>query len=384
MLVIEAPLSIVKDELGRAGRDWGRQADEEAFRCARRLQRLPIKDCIGEDRLDWSHHCYSRLMAGPRLFIGMVCLALLAGDRLPSSQVTANPNARAAQLRARIEATRKLAFKETRLLVKVPAAQELGMISWLAYDSRQKVVWIIQRGSKADPIIAVDMRGNVLHSFGKGLFRVPHSIRLDPDGNVWTVDAGNSRIIEFNPEGKELLHFDVSEPTKISDNCSWGATDIAFAPNGRILISDGYSSDRILEYAAHGELIAEWGKAGSGAGQLHLPHAIIVDKNDIVYVADRENGRIEKFDLAGHYVGEIDGLGRVYSLAFGELGTLWATMAPLNVPPGSPGWILEMDRGSGKILGYVPVTDAPALHCLEMVNGKQPMTDVGNEVLWFK
>ena len=258
------------------------------------------------------------------------------------------------------------------------------MISWLSYDSRHKVIWIIQRGEKANPIIAVDTQGHVLHSFGKDLFRIPHSIRLGPDGNVWAVDAGKSGIIDFSPEGKELLHFELSEPTKSSDDNFLGATDVAFASNERILISDGYSNARVLEYTTLGRLITEWGDSGSGAGQFHLPHAIIVDRSNVVYVADREHGRIEKFDLAGHYLGEIDGLGRVYSLAFGDHGTLWAAMSPLNVPPGSAGWIVKMERVSGKILGYLPVTDAQALHCLEVVNGNQLMTDVGNQVLWFK
>jgi hypothetical protein len=323
-------------------------------------------------------------MVGPKLFIGVIYLVVLIGTRSLSAQAATNTSVRAAELRARIEATPKLTFKRTRLSVELPAAQELGMISWLAYDSQHKVIWLIQRGANADPIIAVDIQGHVLHSFGKGLFKTPHSIRLGPNGNVWTVDAGNSGVIEFTPEGKELLHFDLSKPTERPDDNFSGATDIAFAPNGQILISDGYSNARVLEYTAHGRLITEWGAAGSGSGQFHLPHAIIVDRSNVVYVADRENGRIEKFDLAGHYLGEIDGLGRVYSLAFGDHGTLWATMSPLNVPPGSPGWIVKMERGSGKILGYLPVTDTPALHCLEMVNGNQPMTDVDNEVLWFK
>lgn len=323
-------------------------------------------------------------MVGPMLFTGMICLAVLSGTGSISAQATAIPSARAAELRARIVATPELAFRKTKLIVRLPAQQELGMISWLAYDSQRRVIWLIQRGAKADPIIELDARGHVLRSFGKGLFRTPHAIRLDSNGDIWTVDAGRSRIIEFSPEGKELLHFDLSKPPNSSDNNFSGATDIAFAPNDRLLISDGYSNARVLEYTAQGKLLTEWGGAGSGAGQLHLPHAIIVDRNNVVYVADRENGRIEKFDLAGRYSGEIDGLGRVYSLALGEHGTLWATMSPLNVPPGSPGWIVKMERGSGKILGYVPVSDAQALHCLEIVNGNQPMTDVGNEVLWFK
>lgn len=322
-------------------------------------------------------------MFRPGLFLGILCLALLSPHRSLSAQATATSSARDAELRSRIEATPRLAFTKTTLAASLPAHQ-LGMVSWLAYDSRHKIIWLIQRGDKADPIIAIDAQGHVLQSFGKGLFRTPHSIRLDPGGNIWAVDAGASRVIEFSPQGKELLHFDVSAPPGTSDNNFAGATDIAFASNGRILVSDGYSNARVLEYTRHGKRITTWGTAGSGPGQFHLPHAILVDKRNIVYVADRENGRIETFDLTGHFLGEIDGLGRVYSLAFGNDQTLWATMSPLDLPPGSAGWIVKMDRRSGRILGHVPVTDTPALHCLEMVNGTQPMTDLGNEVLWFK
>lgn len=135
----------------------------------------------------------------------------------PLAQARGNPSARSAELRARIEATRELPFKKTKLVVKLPAPRELGMISWLAYDSRHKVLWLLQRGDMADPIIEVDTQGHVLHSFGKGLFRTSHSIRFCPDGNLWAVDAGTSRIIEFSLEGKELLQFDLTKSDQTSD-----------------------------------------------------------------------------------------------------------------------------------------------------------------------
>jgi sugar lactone lactonase YvrE len=307
-------------------------------------------------------------MINSKWLIRIICLALSIGSRTLSAQAASNPEAQAAELRAKIEATPILPLNKLELSVKLPAAQQPGMISWLAYDSRHQSLWLIQRGDKADPIIEVDMQGHVLRSFGRGLFKVPHSIRLDSNGNLWTVDAGSSRVIEFNAKGEKLLHFDLPQPAKHSDNGFSGATDIAFAPNGRILISDGYVNARILEYTAQGKPIAAWGTAGSGAGQFHLPHSVVVDKSNIVYVADRENARIEKFDLDGKYLGEIDGLGRVYSLALGRHGTLWATTAPLNLPPGSPGWIIEMDPKTGRILGHVSVNAEPALHCLDMVS----------------
>jgi hypothetical protein len=101
-------------------------------------------------------------------------------------------------------------------------------------------------------------------------------------------------------------------------------------------------------------------------------------------VADRENGRIEEFDLDGKLLGEIPKLGRTYSLKLGANGTLWAGMQPLNEPPGSSGWVVKLDRKSGKILGYVPVRENAGLHRVEDAGDGQPMTAIGNRFVWFK
>ena len=110
----------------------------------------------------------------------------------------------------------------------------------------------------------------------------------------------------------------------------------------------------------------------------------MVDENNILYVAYRENGRIEEFGLDGKVLSEIPNLGRMYSLKLGANGTLWAGMQPLNEPAGSPGWVVKLDRKSGKILGYVPVSENAGLHSVEDAGEGQPMTDVGNRVFWFK
>src|SRR6202789_1814690 len=323
-------------------------------------------------------------------FIELICLPLLCSPLLAQSGSTPSPaeiaarTQAAAKLRSMIQAAAKLPHDQSDLAIRLPEGQDLGMVSWIARDPKTGVTWLIQRGDKADPVVAVDKEGRVLHSFGKGLYKIPHAIRLDPAGNVWTVDAGSSTVIKFSPQGEKLLQIDVGgqpEPARSPFN---GTTDIAFAPNGRIFIADGYANARILEYTADGKKIREWGSPGIGPGQFHLPHAIVIDENNILYVADRENGRIEKFDIDGKYIGEIPNLGRTYSLKLGANGTLWAGMQPLNEPPGSPGWLVKLDRTTGKILGYVPVTEPKVLHCVEDAGDGQPMTDIGNRVVWFR
>ena len=69
-------------------------------------------------------------------------------------------------------------------------------------------------------------------------------------------------------------------------------TDIAFAPNGHLFISDGYANARILEYTPDGKKVREWRSRGTRPGQFYIPHSIQIDENNIIYVADRENGRI--------------------------------------------------------------------------------------------
>ncbi len=309
-----------------------------------------------------------------KVCVGLMCLPLLG--------LGTGKGQDSAKLRAMIEASPRLPLVVSDLAIQLPAGEEFGKVSWLARDNQTGVTWLIQRGDKADPVVAVDEDGDVLHSFGKGLYKIPHAIRLDPQGNVWTVDAGGSTVIEYTPQGRKVLQIDVGGMPERKNGFA-GTTDIAFGPKGRVFITDGYANARVLEYTMDGKKVREWGSAGTGPGQFHLPHSIVVDENDVIYVADREGGRIEKFDLEGKFLGEIPGLGRTYSLKLGAHGTLWVGMAPLDEPTGSAGWVVKLDRASGKILGYVPVGKG-GLHSVEVDGNGDPMTPVDNRVVRFK
>jgi len=218
----------------------------------------------------------------------------------------------------------------------------MEMVSSVAVDP-SRAIYLLQRGAKADPVIVADREGRILRSWGKGLYKIPHSIRVDPEGNIWTVDAASSMVYKFTRDGKKLLAIDVGGLPSAPRSEFCGTTDIAFTPGGRILISDGYANARILEYNTAGKRVREWGTPGTGPGQFHLPHGIAIDRDGIVYVADRENGRIQRFSLEGRYIGEWGDLGKTFSLKITPGGDLWIGTQPRNVPNGSEGWIVKVD-----------------------------------------
>lgn len=285
-------------------------------------------------------------------------------------------------LNAQIEASPRLPFNGEHFAVRLPViAQEVGAVSWVAVDGNGRI-YEIQRGDKADPILVLDREGNVLRSWGKGNYKIPHSIRIDPEGNVWTVDAASSNVIKYSSLGKKLMTIAVGEQPNNGSPFN-GTTDVAFGPNGHVFIADGYGNARILEYTSDGKRVKQWGKPGAGPGEFNLPHAIQIDEKGTIYVADRENGRIEKFDLDGNFLGEIPHLGRVYSLKLAG-GVLWAGTGPFDQPPGSPGWVLKLDRETGKILGHLDVSEPRGLHSIELLPSGEPIITLGNELLRFK
>lgn len=103
-------------------------------------------------------------------------------------------------------------------------------------------------------------------------------------------------------------------------------TAIAFAPNGDVLVADGYDNARVARFTKEGRFVSEWGTRGIGPGQFQTPHGIATGANGRVYVADRENGRIQVFDAAGSFVAEWKGeaIGRPWALAVGPDGFVYA------------------------------------------------------------
>jgi hypothetical protein len=125
----------------------------------------------------------------------VVCVTILAVGQEDLSQI--------------VQRSPLLSLQATELRAQPPqAGWQLGMVSWIAVD-RQGLIYLLQRGDKADPIIVLDREGHVVRSWGKGMFTLPHALRIDPEGNVWTTDAATSVVYQFSPSGKKLMEIHV-------------------------------------------------------------------------------------------------------------------------------------------------------------------------------
>jgi len=258
---------------------------------------------------------------------------------------------------------------------------KVDMISSIA-AAPDGTLYLLQRGPLADPVIVIDRQGRVLRSWGKGLYEIPHSIRLDPQGNVWTVDSASSMVYKFTRDGKKLMEISVGGQPANHRSPFKGTSDIAFGVKGQLYISDGYANARVLEYTPDGKPVRAWGTPGQGPGEFNLPHGIAIDNSTgTLFVADRENGRIQRFDLTGRYLGEIQGLGKTFSLDFVQ-GALWIGTQPRHLPNGAPGWIMKVEPKTGQVLGKV---DSPGHHSVTVTRDGEVFTGVRpDRLLWFR
>jgi len=308
-----------------------------------------------------------------------VWLCLLGLPAWAQTATAPDLEAQASALSKLVEKAPKSSLERTQIKIQPPrAGWEIGYPSAVTMDDAGQI-YVLHRGEHADPVLVLDRDGKVLRSWGQGLYKIPHSIRIDPEGNIWTVDSGSSMILKFSPKGEKLMEISVGEQPA-GRGATNGTSDIAFGPNGRIYISDGYGNARVLEYNSKGERVRQWGSHGTGPGQFNQPHGIAIDDRGIIYVADRNNARLQRFDLNGKYLGEWDHLGKVTAVAFRD-GALWIGTQYRNVPNEADGWHMRIDRESGKILELVE--SGRSHHVLNINASGELLSGARPDIAWW-
>jgi len=168
-------------------------------------------------------------------------------------------------------------------------------------DSKDNV-YVFNRGNH--PMIVFDSGGNVLRSWGEGIFTNPHAVTIGPDDTVWCVDNVDNSIRQFTPEGKLLFTLTERNPSPVMSGKPFNRpTRVAIDPrNGEILVADGYGNARVHRFSGDGKrLLASWGESGTDPGQFNIVHDIAIDRSGWIYIADRENRRIQVFSPDGKF-----------------------------------------------------------------------------------
>jgi DNA-binding beta-propeller fold protein YncE len=184
---------------------------------------------------------------------------------------------------------------------KLPDGWSFGDVGGVGTDSKDQV-YVFHRGEH--PMVVFDRDGNFLRSWGEGLFARPHGIHIGPDDAVYCTDDGDHTMRKCSPDGK--VEFSLGIPGKpapfMSGEPFHRCTHSALSPSGEIYISDGYGNAKVHKYSPDGkQLLFSWGESGCDPGQFNLVHNICTDPDGWVYVADRENHRIQVFDGDGKY-----------------------------------------------------------------------------------
>jgi sugar lactone lactonase YvrE len=296
-------------------------------------------------------------------------------------------------------------YRSERPWGKLPDGRSWGAVSAVTVDNDGKSVWIFDRcganpktppgvsaflydscaNSNAAPIHKFDGAGNLLRSFGAGMFVFPHKIYMDRAGNLWVADnrSPNERelkenpesanrghaVYKFSPDGKLLLT--IGSPGKAGNppDSLTEPNSIVETPNGDILIAEGHRGQapnsppdtvaRISRFTADGKYISSFGKLGSGPGEFRTPHDIVIDGQGRLLVADRGNMRIQFLDLNGKFLGEWKQFSRPSAIAL-HGDTIYVADSESNGVAPHPGWARGVRIGSfstGAVQFLIPDVD---------------------------
>jgi hypothetical protein len=220
----------------------------------------------------------------------------------------------------------KIPFTSVPNFPQMPEGTNLGEVPGVAVNSKGNVfvftrssnVTGVAFGPSAAQLFEFTSDGKFVREIGRNLygFAFAHTVRIDKDDNIWTVDKGTDMIVKMNPEGRVQMVFGRREeathgppeftrsnpPQPHQDGSYRQPTDVAWDSKGNIYITDGYINSRVAKLDKNGNWVKSWGEFGKGQGQFSTPHSIAIDRNDNIYVGDRGNQRVQVFDTDGKFL----------------------------------------------------------------------------------
>jgi DNA-binding beta-propeller fold protein YncE len=234
--------------------------------------------------------------------------------------------------------------------LSLPVGTTMGASASVAFDSKGHL-YVLNRGPQA--LVEFDGAGKFIRAFGDGLFRRTHGLKIDRDGNLWVTDVGSHIVVKLDTAGKVLLTIgtkgEAGEWNEATQSHHLNEpNDIAINRNGDVFVVQGHTpgkgDPRVLKFDKAGKFITSWGGKGTEPGKFDVAHGIAIDAKGLLWVADRENERIQIFDDDGKFVREVKYAGLPCGL---EIGQQYIYMVN-----GFAGQLLRLDL-NGKVLAAV-------------------------------
>ena len=264
----------------------------------------------------------------------------------------------------------------------LPGGRSWGAVIGVFPDSEGNI-WVLERcgrnsclGTDQDPVLKFDADGNLLKSFGGGIFAWPHGFYIDRDDNIWVTDAAGLWIpdaqpylddaeekghvvVKFSPAGEVLLTLgEAGVPGETPDRFNQ-PSDVVVAEDGHIFVADGHQlrgNNRVVKFTPDGEYVLEWGEEGTDIGEFRDPHAIAIDSRGRVFVGDRMNNRIQLFDQEGNFLAVWTQFGRPSGIFITENDMMYVADSESHHER-NPGWERGIRIGSardGWVRDFIP------------------------------
>ncbi len=182
-----------------------------------------------------------------------------------------------------------------------PAELQWGHMPGVAVDAEDRIYCFCRSD---DPVQVYASDGTFIRSWGRGRFKQPHGMRVDPQGNLWVTDCLRHVVEKYTPEGELLLRLGTDDVPGCDATHFNQPTDLAIARSGELIIADGYGNSRVVHFDPKGRFIKAWGELGVRPGQFSLPHSIGVSSQGRIYVGERNNVRVQVFDYDGKHLDE--------------------------------------------------------------------------------
>ena len=194
------------------------------------------------------------------------------------------------------------------------------------------------------PVVKFSPEGQLLDSWGEGVFAAPHGFHIDPEGNIWATDYNGRetvlgmptggrghQVFKFSPSGEILMTLGKAGVAGNGPDTFDRPSDVAVNADGDIFVTDGHGpNNRVVKFDRNGRFLLTWGGPGDGPGEFDQPHTLTLDSRGRVFVGDRSNSRVQIFEPDGTFVAEWKQFGRPSGMFIDEDDVLYVTDSTSN------------------------------------------------------